>query len=317
MRVAFVLVVLLAACSSPAPPVAVQVASEPLPVAEWSAGAPAPTALTEVAAAAFGGQIWVAGGYAADGTHVADVQVYDPALDAWSTGPDLPEPVHHAALVSTGSELYLIGGYVQPEGIPTAAVRVLDPATGAWRDGPPLPSPRGAGAAAFDGTRLVYGGGVGPDGVSAEVLVLEGGQWRPVGGLGTAREHLAAASDGEGTVWFLAGRTAGFDTNRVDVDVVVGDEVRPAGALPTPRGGTSGFHAPGLGGCAAGGEGFEGTFTQVECIAPDGTVSALPDLAEGRHGLGAVTLDGTAYVLLGGPEPGLTVSDTVQVLTLP
>jgi N-acetylneuraminic acid mutarotase len=317
MRAPVVLALLLAACSpGPAAPPAV-VTSEVLPSGAWALAAGAPRALTEVAAAALGGQIWVAGGYAEDGTHVADVQVYDPVLDAWSTGPDLPEPVHHSALVSTGSELYLVGGYVEPEGTPTAAVRVLDATTGTWRDGPSLPEPRGAGAAAFDGDRIVYGGGVGPDGVTGDVLVLEGERWRSVGALATAREHLAAASDGEGQVWFLGGRVEGLDTNRPEVDLVSGNEVRAAGALPTPRGGTSGFYAPGAGGCAAGGEGPQGTFVEVECVAPDGTVTVLPDLAEGRHGIGAVTLDGAAYVLLGGPEPGLTVSDSVQTLRLP
>ena len=53
----------------------------------------------------------------------------------------------------------------------------------------------------------------------------------------------------------------------------------------------------------------------MECV---GTVEAttLPGLAVPRHGLGAVFLEGRAYVLLGGPLPGLTVSDVVEVLDL-
>lgn len=293
------------------------VPSDPLPSSEWSLRASAPQPLTEVAAAAFGGQLWVAGGYAEDGSPVDTVQVYDPALDSWSAGPSLPEPVHHSALVSTGERLYLLGGYVEADGTPTDAVHILDPALGTWEDGPPLPSPRAAGAAAFDGARIVYGGGVGPQGVAAEVDALEGDQWRPLGVLATAREHLAAASDGEGSVWFLGGRQGGIDTNLADVDLASGNAVSPADELPTARGGISGFYAPGTGACAAGGEGPDGTFVEVECIADDGPATALPDLAEGRHGIGAVTLDGTAYILLGGPEPGLTVSGTVQALRLP
>jgi hypothetical protein len=98
---------------------------------------------------------------------------------------------------------------------------------------------------------------------------------------------------------------------------VTGDAVEPAGELPTPRGGVTGFFAPGAGGCAAGGEGPRGTFAEVECVADDGTVTVLSDLAEPRHGSGAVALEGIAYVLLGGPEPGLTVSGTLQALGLP
>ena len=72
-----------------------------------------------------------------------------------------------------------------------------------------------------------------------------------------------------------------------------------------------------MGGCAAGGESGEGTFAEVECVAADGRIATLPDLAEPRHGIGAVALDGNAYILLGGPEPGLTVSPTTQALRLP
>jgi len=287
-----------------------------LPDKQWSLRAEAPLALTEVAAAAFGGQIWVAGGLRADGTPSDQVQVYDPVFDAWSTGPPLPEAVHHAALVSAGEQLYLLGGFAAGQDfVPTAVVRVFDGATGAWEQGPELPSPRAAGAAAFDGQRIVYGGGVGPDGVAAEVFALEGGGWRPIGALEPAREHLAAASDGAGRVFFLGGR----DTvaNRTEIDLVEGDQVAPGGRLPTARGGLSGFFAPGLGACAAGGEGPEGTFVEVECVDVTGRRAALPDLAQARHGVGAVALEGNAYVLLGGPQPGLTVSATVQALPLP
>jgi hypothetical protein len=137
-----------------------------------------------------------------------------------------------------------------------------------------------------------------------------------VGALASPREHLAAASDGQGTAWFLGGRRADAG-NLAEVDVVQGEQVRPTTPLPTPRGGISGFHTAAAGGCAAGGESGEGTFVEVECVSADGTVTALPPLLEPRHGIGAVVLDGNAYVLLGGPQPGLTVSDTVQVLPLP
>jgi len=302
----------------PPPSMAATVDEDPLPAAAWSARAEAPLALTEVTAAPFGGQIWVAGGYAENGRPVADVQVYDPASDTWSQGPPLPQPLHHTALVATGDRLFVLGGYTTPDfAAPTDAVHVLDPATGEWQEAPSLPEPRGAGAAAYDGERVVYGGGVGLDGgVAADVIALGGAAWEPVGELQSPREHLAAASDGAGTVWLLGGRR-GDAGNLAEVDLVVGDEVARGAALPTPRGGISGFHAPGAGGCAAGGESGEGTFVEVECVSTDGEVTTLPDLAEPRHGIGAVTLDGNAYVLLGGPEPGLTVSDTTQALHLP
>jgi hypothetical protein len=43
----------------------------------------------------------------------------------------------------------------------------------------------------------------------------------------------------------------------------------------------------------------------------------VPGLAHARHGLGAAVVDGVAYVLLGGDQPGLFVSPTVEALDLP
>jgi hypothetical protein len=287
----------------------------------WTGKAAAPVERTEVGAAAVGGRVWVVGGLAPTGEASTDVVVYDPAADAWTAGPALPQTLHHTAVAGDGSRLWVAGGYTHHQlREPTAAVRVLDPATGRWTDGPPLPSPRGAGALAWDGSRLVYGGGVGPEGLAGDVFALEGPPgkqaWRRLGELHPPREHLAAASDGRGTTWFLGGRTGGIDKNLADVDVVTGSQVRHAGRLPTARGGVAGFHAPGAGGCAAGGEGPEGTFAEVECLAPDGRATTLPRLSESRHGLGAVAVGTTAYTLLGGPSPGLTTSRTVEALEL-
>ena len=283
----------------------------------WTSFPDAPVALSEVAAAAFGGQVWTAGGFSADGDAVTLVQIFDPAFETWSAGPDIPEAVHHAALVSTGEALYLLGGYTGPGfDAPSSAVRRLDPATGQWEDGPALPQPRAAGAAAWDGQRIVYAGGVGPGGLAGDVYALEGAEWSTLGQLSQPREHLAAASDGRGATWFLAGRTGGLDTNVGTVERVDGADVSVAGAVPTPRGGVAGFWSPGAGACVVGGEQPEGTFGDVECITAEGTVNVLPALEQPRHGLGAAAVEGIVYVVLGGPEPRLTVSGAVEGLAV-
>jgi non-specific serine/threonine protein kinase len=284
----------------------------------WAPGpSPAPQPATEVAAASFGGQVWVAGGLNADGEVLSTVQVLDPVLGSWQRGPELPQAVHHAALVSAGSRLLLIGGYSGPGfDQPSAAVFSLEASGGQWQRGPRLPAPRAAGAAAWDGQRVVYGGGVGPSGLSGDVLALSDGSWQQLGALSVPREHLAAASDGGGRVWLLAGRRAGLETNVAAVELVRGERVERLGQLPTPRGGVSGFYAPGAGGCVVGGEAPGKTFAAVECLNADGSVTTLPDLATPRHGLGAVAVEGFAYALLGGDSPGLAVTDISEVLAL-
>jgi hypothetical protein len=288
--------------------------------AGWVLAGPAPVALTEVAAAAHQGRIWVAGGLDGEGRAVDDVLVYDPVGDGWAEWPPLPEPVHHSALVSDGDTLFLIGGYTG-HGFdrPTGAVWRLDnPDAGEWVSDEPLPEPRGAGAAAWNGRGgLLYGGGVGPAGVSADVFIQDGRGWMLLASLNQPREHLAATSGGSGSVTFLGGRTGGLDGNLGTVDIVSAEGVvGHAEDLPTPRGGIAAFSAGALGDCAVGGEGPDGTFGAVECVGGNGTTT-LPGLGVPRHGLGAAFLEGRAYVLLGGPRPGLTVSAVVEVLDLP
>lgn len=283
----------------------------------WTVLADAPEPLSEVAAAAFGGALWVAGGFAASGDATTTVQVYDPTFDQWDAGPPLPEAVHHSALVAAGDVLYLVGGYTGSDfDAPTDAVRRFDPATGVWEDGPALPEARAAGAAAWDGSRVVYAGGVGPDGLAGGVFTLEGEEWAEVGPLARPREHLAAASDGQGRVWVLLGRTGGLDSNLSSVEVVEGDTIRTLGELPTARGGVAGFHHPAAGACVVGGESPDATFAEVECMDAEGEVTVLPELSIARHGLGAAVVEGTAYVGLGGPEPRLTVSPALEALRL-
>lgn len=284
----------------------------------WRTGTAAPLALTEVAAAPFAGAAWTAGGLDADGRAVSAVQIYDPTFDVWTEGPGLPEAVHHSALVSAGDRLYLLGGFTGPTlDVPTGEVAVLDAATGRWEPAPSLPQARAAGAAAWDGERVVYAGGVGPHGPVDDVWALGAQGWSRIGELSQPREHLAAASDVAGTVWFLGGRTGTLESNVAVVDLVRGQKVTGIGALPTARGGlTAFFGGPDLGACAAGGEGPDGTFAAVECIDADGTVDVLPDLAVARHGAGAAVVEGSSLIMLGGPEPGLTTSAVVELLRL-
>lgn len=285
--------------------------------AGWVRGAAAPISLTEVAAATHQGRIWVAGGMDTGGHGVDRVLIYDPAADAWSEGPSLPEPVHHSALVSDGDALFLIGGYLSDDfSRPTDAVWRLDgDGAGGWSPDRPLPERRGAGAAAWNGQgRIMYGGGVGPGGVSDAVFVQEDDGWRLLASLSRAREHLAATSAGSGSVTFVGGRDAGGNLGTVDLVSAEGVVGRTED-LPTARGGIAAFSAGPLGDCVVGGEGPNGTFGAVECVGVT-AVTTLPGLNVPRHGLGAAFLDGRACVLLGGPRPGLSVSDVVEVLDL-
>ncbi len=43
-------------------------------------------------------------------------------------------------------------------------------------------------------------------------------------------------------------------------------------------------------------------------------MTTLPELNEAHHGHGAAVVDGVAYVLLGGPEPGLSAEQRGRIV---
>ena len=132
----------------------------------------------------------------------------------------------------------------------------LDAGAEAWVDDQPLPEARGAGAAAWDGSRIVYAGGVGSGSVSGAVFAFEDGAWSQVARLANPREHLAATSDGEGSVFVVGGRVGGLDGNLATADLVEGtlshDDRRAAdadaaasqrsGGRPSARASSAGSH---------------------------------------------------------------------------
>src|SRR5919106_6712988 len=84
--------------------------SAPFAAARWETRASLPVPRTEVAGAAAGGRVVVAGGFLADGSSSPRVDAYDPAGDTWTRLPDLPLGVNHAAAASYGGRMYVLGG---------------------------------------------------------------------------------------------------------------------------------------------------------------------------------------------------------------
>ena len=85
--------------------------------------------------------------------------------------------------------------------------------------------------------------------------------------------------------------------------------------MPTPRGG---IDATGIGNrvFAVGGEEQSGTFEEVEVYDAElASWATMPPLPTPRHGLGVATLDGELYAASGGPEPGATYSDVLEILS--
>src|SRR6185503_87019 len=105
------------------------------------------------------GRIYAAGGLH-DGVSVADLAVYDPVGDAWTSLPAMPTARDHLAAAAIGGTFYAVGG--RASGILFARLEAFDPGARAWRAGlAHMPTARGGLAAAALGGRLFACGGEG------------------------------------------------------------------------------------------------------------------------------------------------------------
>jgi N-acetylneuraminic acid mutarotase len=271
---------------------------------------------TEVAAAVFGNEIAVVGGFTAAGAASTRADAYSPSLDRWRRLPDLPVGVHHAMAVGAAGRLYVLGGY-RSRGEPLRTVFELD--AGRWRALPRMPFPRAAAGAAAVGRQIVVAGGIGTPGRLARnalLLDLRSRRWSVVVGP-TPREHLGVTSLA-GTVYAVAGRTAGLDTNLLHFESYrPGDKrwqrLQP---VPDPRGGTGAAALAGVV-VSVGGEEPGGTIAEVLAYrVTERRWVRLEDLPTPRHGVGVAALGGWVFVIGGGPEPGLTVSAANEALRI-
>lgn len=123
----------------------------------WRELPPLPTPRCSVAAAAYGGRLYVLGGTNTSGSMIyATVEIYDPRTNAWTTGPPMPTARGYLSAAVLDGRIYALGG-ANTTG--RAAVESLDPATGEWFSHAPLPEPRLAAAAAALEGRIYLAGG--------------------------------------------------------------------------------------------------------------------------------------------------------------
>ena len=301
-----------------------------------AAGAPAelPVPRTEVAAAALGGRIVVAGGLTGDGAASDRADIYDPAANHWEPAPALPLGLHHSGMAALGDRVYIAGGYANRAGQDwVAQSRVLSLGAGdrAWREEPALAAgPRGGLALAAAGGRLVAVGGTDAGGRflnRTEVLTPGSRSWTAGPDMTEPRDHLAAAASG-GRVYAIAGRLGGLDTNKATVESWdpsgPGSGWRAEPRLNDTRGGTSAAEAGGRP-CVAGGEEPAGTIASIECLAGGhwaradlgaGSWARVATLRTPRHGLGVAGVGDRLHVIAGGPQPGLFVSGAHEVFAV-
>ncbi|MBJ8340223.1 protein kinase [Antrihabitans sp. YC3-6] len=275
------------------------------PAEAWRQLDDARLARQQSATAMSDGTIWVFGGLDNEGS-TGKVQGYDPAIDTWKSGPDLPIALNHPMAVDYRGELVVIGGW-EPQGhdlTATTSDRVFVLRDGAWVELPRLPEPRAAGAAAVVGDQIIVTGGQANSTLSTTTAVFDGTAWRDAPGAPTAREHLAAATDGT-YLYALGGRDLSSDKNTGAVE-----RYDPAtrtwttlAAMPTPRGGLGAVYVDGRI-VAVGGEEPTRVLGTVEAFdVATGTWATFPALHTARHGLAVAAVGNTVYAIGGGTKP--------------
>ncbi len=301
---------------------------------------PLPFRVQEIYPAAHNGRIHIAGGLLSNGTTVTGVSdqhiAYDPKTGASETLIKLPNATHHPQIVACRGHLFAMGGFRTNPG---AVNWIMTPATqfyadDGWNGMRNAPAPHAEAVSAVIGERIHIVGGRTPKG-SANlaygdhadtdhhlVYDVDANNWsKAAPALSKRNSATGGMIDG---LWHVAGGRHVTDGPTDAHEVYDPKEDRWRTAAPMPKGSGAGGNAAGvLAGklYVFGGEYFDnGGRVHPEAWAYDPKTDAwepMPPMPTPRHGLGAIVLDQSIYLVGGAKKPsGSETSDAVESFTL-
>ena len=271
-----------------------------------------------VAATQVDGTIWIFGGIRSDGAATAMQEGYDPVIDSWKGGDDLPFAVQHAAAVSWQENPVVIGGWKTVGGKHVATDQVWRVVNSRWVELPHLLQPRAAAAAAVVGNSLVVTGGVDANGALLNTTeVFDGNSWSLGAPIPTPRQLLAAAADGK-LVYTVGGTTGDSDQVNVEAYDPAAKTWTTLPALPQARSDLGVAIADGRLVAAGGVSGGEILKSVSVFDLTAKTWDALPDMATPRHGMAMAAVEKSVYAIGGSTAVGdRQVVSSAEVLKLP
>src|SRR5829696_8676958 len=184
----------------------------------WTPLADAPTARQEVSYVALGGQLYLAAG------NDLSQQRYDPTTDKWTAVAALPADftsIDHVQGVAVGGKIAYIGGLKSWE-LPFPVidtVSLYNPATNSFTPGTDMPSPRGAGGVIAWHGKVIYAGGLGPNGAVKRVDMYDPvtNKWTQLKDMPRAREHFQLAIVGD-ELYAVGGRVTQESAGKIVID---------------------------------------------------------------------------------------------------
>ena len=279
----------------------------------WRTRAQMPTPRTDLAVAAYRGQIYAIGGFSSSGV-TAKVEIYDPQNDAWATGRPKPTPVGAASAVVVDGLVYVPGGFGANQA-PSDVLEVYDPAADRWQVRASMPEPLGAYAlAVLDGQIFVFGGR-GASGYVDSVYRYDpaADRWQALSPMPDRRGFLSATALGN-LIYVVGGfdDVAEFKSN--DAYDPATDSWTPRAPMTLRRGGLAVVavreHLYAIGGGMAGYLAFNerydprtNTWTRIE----------TPETGQWR-GLGVAFVEPDIYAIGGWNEGYLSTNEAYQAL---
>ncbi|OBF54177.1 protein kinase [Mycobacterium sp. 852002-50816_SCH5313054-b] len=286
--------------------------------AAWKPITNARVARDAVATTQADGTIWVFGGIRGDGAATTRHEGYDPAIDEWKGGDDMPVALQHAAAVTWQGNPVVLGGWKTDNGKNIASDQVWRVVNSRWVELPHLLQPRAAAAAAVAGDRLVVTGGVDANGALLNTTeVFDGNSWSLGAPIPTPRQLLAAASDGK-LVYAVGGSNRGSDLATVEAYDPAAKTWTALAALPQPRSDLGVAIADGrlvaVGGVSSGQVLKSVSVLDLMMKTWDG----LPDMATARHGMAVAAVEKSVYAIGGSTAVGDSqLVSTAEALKLP
>ena len=279
----------------------------------WRAGAPMPTARSEMRAAVVDGVFYVPGGFGG----LTSFEAYDAAEGSWTALAPMPEPAHHMMATGHDGKVFVFGGARSMAWQATASIFVYDPAAEAWAQAGLMPERRMGGEAVSLGGFIYLVGGTGGTTVLLRYDPVAD-TWGVLPGPSQPREHVAAVAF-EGELWVIGGRWGETGAlASVEIFDPASGAWRAGPALNEAR---SGFGAAAVGGriVVAGGEilGERPWRALASAEAYDPATAAwarLPELPAGIHGMPVAGHGGAAFVL-GGSDRAGGIDNRGRVLT--